>query len=258
MSSGHINLVYFSPSGTTKSVITTLAGAWDGERNEFDLLRIPPPRTVTFSVDSPAVFAVPVFAGRVPAVCADMLAKFKGQNTPAVAIVVYGNREYDDALLELTDILKANNFVVVAAAAFVAQHSIFPIVASERPDKKDKEAIVSFGKQCAKAIATCSGNEKIKVKGTSPYCKPGAIPLQPSGDSKCDNCGVCVEICPTKAIAKETPRKTDKKRCISCTACISVCPQKARAFHGPMYAIAGKAFAGKNSTRKEPEIFFVE
>jgi len=258
MSSGHINLVHFSPSGTTKSVITTLVGALDRERNEFDLLRIPPPQTVTFSVDSPAVFAVPVFAGRVPAICADMLAKFKGQNTPAVAIVVYGNREYDDALLELTDILKANDFVVVAAAAFVAQHSIFPIVASERPDQKDKEAIVSFGKQCAKAIAACSGNEKIKVKGSSPYCKPGAIPLQPSGDSKCDNCGACAIICPTKAIAKETPRKTDKNHCISCTACISVCPQKARAFHGPMYAIAGKAFGGKTSARKEPEVFFAE
>ena len=258
MSSGHINLVHFSPSGTTKSVITTLVGALDRERNEFDLLRTPPPQTVTFSADSPAIFAVPVFAGRVPAICTDMLAKFKGQNTPAVAIVVYGNREYDDALLELTDILKANNFVVVAAAAFVAQHSIFPIVASDRPDQKDKEAIASFGKQCAKAIAACSGYEKIKVKGSSPYCKPSAIPLQPSGDSKCDNCGACAIICPTKAIAKETPRKTDKNHCISCTACISVCPQKARAFHGPMYAIAGKAFAGKNSARKGPEIFFAE
>jgi len=256
MSSGHVNLVYFSPSGTTKSVITTLAGELDGERNEFDLLRVPLEQTVTFSPDSPAVFAVPVFAGRVSAVCADMLAKFKGQNTPAVAIVVYGNRDYDDALLELTDILKANGFVVVAAAAFVAQHSIFPIVASERPDQKDKEAIVSFGKQCAKAIAACSGNEIIKVKGNSPYCKPGDVPLQPSGDSECDNCGICVNICPTKAIEEETPRKTDKKRCISCTACISVCPKKARAFHGPMYAIAGKAFAGKNSARKEPDIFF--
>jgi len=256
--SDHVNFVYFSPSETTKSVITTLADVLDGEINEFDLLRIPLEQAVTFSADSPAVFALPVFAGRVPAICADMLAKFKGQNTPAVAIVVYGNREYDDALLELTDILKANDFVVVAAAAFVAQHSIFPIVASERPDQKDKEAIVSFGKQCAKAIAACLGNEKIKVKGSSPYCKPGAIPLQPSGDSKCDNCGACAIICPTKAIAKETPRRSDKKRCISCTACISVCPQKARAFHGPMYAIAGKAFAGKNSARKEPETFFAE
>ena len=76
MLSGQINLVHFSPSGTTKSVITTLASALDGERNEFDLLRISPSQTVTFSADSPAVFAVPIFAGRIPAICADMLAKY--------------------------------------------------------------------------------------------------------------------------------------------------------------------------------------
>ena len=86
MSSGQINLVHFSPSGTTKSVITILADVLDGERNEFDLLRIPPPQTVTFSTDSPAVFAVPVFAGRVPAICADMLAKM---NYPAAETAGY-------------------------------------------------------------------------------------------------------------------------------------------------------------------------
>lgn len=251
-----VNLIYFSASGTTKSVISTLyEGLGCDEKKEYDLLQQPPKQVVAIAADTPAVFAVPVYAGRIPALCADMLGQFKGTNTPAVAIVVYGNRDYDDALLELTDILKANGFKIVTAAAFVAEHCIFPAVAEGRPDKKDKEIIKAFGAECNKAFAEFSGKENVAVKGNTPYCKAAAIPIKPSGDSKCNACGTCVKVCPTNAIAAETPRKTDKSRCISCTACIAMCPQNARKFHGPLYAIAGKDFSKKNMARKEPELF---
>ena len=251
-----VNLIYFSASGTTKSVISTLyEGLGYDEKVEYDLLQQPQKQAVTIAADTPAVFAVPVYAGRVPALCADMLKRFKGANTPAVAIVVYGNRDYDDALLELTDILKANGFVIVAAAAFVAQHSIFPAVAAGRPDHKDKETIRAFGTKCSKAFSEFTGAERVAVKGNTPYCKAAEIPIKPTGDSKCNTCGACVKVCPTGAIAADSPRKTDKSRCISCTACIAVCPQKARKFHGPLYAIAGKDFSKKNMARKEPDLF---
>lgn len=251
-----VNLIYFSASGTTKSVISTLyEGLEHVEKKEYDLLRQPPKQSMIVAADTPAIFAVPVYSGRVPALCADMLKQFKGTNTPAVAIVVYGNRDYDDALLELTDILKANDFVIVAAAAFIAQHSIFPAVAEGRPDKKDKEIIKEFGRKCNKAFTEFTGKENIVIKGNTPYRKAASIPLNPSGDSKCNACGACVKVCPTNAIAMDSPRKTDKSRCISCTACIAVCPQNARKFHGPLYAIAERKFSQKNMTRKEPELF---
>lgn len=251
-----VNLIYFSASGTTKSVISTLyEGLGDVGKKEYDLLRQPPKQSVTIAADTPAIFAAPVYAGRVPALCADIIKQFKGTNTPAVAIVVYGNRDYDDALLELTDILKANGFIIVAAAAFIAQHSIFPVVAEGRPDKKDKETIKEFGEKCNKAFAEFTGKENIAVKGNIPYCKAASIPIKPSGDSKCNTCGACIKVCPTNAININSPRKTDKSRCISCTACITVCPQNARKFHGPLYAIAEKGFSKKNMLRKEPELF---
>lgn len=250
-----INLVYFSAAGTTKAVSTHLAEGMGREIKEYDLLRQPPKQSVTFGPDAPTLFAMPVYAGRIPAVCAEALPQFRGGNTPAIAVVTYGNRDFDDALLELKDLLSENGFVVVAAAAVVAQHSIFPRVASGRPDASDKQRIAAFGQRCNEALNCFTGAERITVKGNSPYCKPMAIPLQPTGNVKCNTCGTCVSVCPTKAIAADKPRKTDKNRCIACTACIAACPQNARGFRGLLYAVAGKGFAAMTKTRKEPEFF---
>ena len=252
------NLVYFSASGTTKTVATILADSLGAAKTEFDLLRNCPEQPITVEADTPAVFAVPVFSGRIPSSCVDALKQFKGERTPAIAVVVYGNREYDDALLELTDILKAHDFVVVAAAAFVAQHSIFPAVGEGRPDQKDKDAIEEFGKKCKASLESFTGAEAVVVKGNTPYLTPSAIPLRPAGSSKCNACETCAAICPTKAISAATPRKSDKTRCISCTACIAACPQKARQFSGFLYSLAGKAFTKQNTSRREPEYFYSE
>lgn len=257
--SDNVNVLHFSPSGTTKSVADILSNRLGGSRvTEYDILRRPQKENIVFGAKELSLFVLPVYAGRIPSICADMLTKFEGRNTPAVAVVIYGNREYDDALIELADMLKANGFVVIAAAAFIAQHSVFPAVASGRPDSEDEEAISDFADKCREAFKNFTGNELISVKGNSSYCEPSAIPLKPSGDSKCNACGACVKICPTGAIEADEPQKTNEALCISCTACIAACPQKARNFHNPMYAAAGKAFAEAHALRKEPEIFLAE
>ncbi|MEG2369229.1 MAG: 4Fe-4S binding protein [Raoultibacter sp.] len=253
---GETKLVFFSASGTTKKIATAVAASLGKEVVEHDLLKRPQETSVVFEAGDAAVFAMPVFAGRIPAICVDMLKQFKGSKTPAIALAVYGNREYDDALLELVDLLNENGFVVVAAAAFVAQHSIFPKVAQGRPDASDEQKIAAFGQECRKLIAGFSGAEKIAVKGNHPYRDPSPIPMIPSGSANCDECGTCVALCPTKAISADAPRKTNKSLCISCTACITACPQHARSFGGPVYAVASKSFEKKNAGRKEPEFFY--
>ncbi len=61
----------------------------------------------------------------------------KGNQTPAIAVVTYGNRDYEDALLELQTILEQNGFVVIGAAALIAEHSIVHSVGHDRPDEAD-------------------------------------------------------------------------------------------------------------------------
>ena len=251
-----MNVVYFSASGTTQKVISVFSDAMGGETAKYDLLRCPQKEQVTFAADDSAVFAFPVFGGRIPQICADMLRKFKGEKTPAVAIVVYGNRAYDDALLELKDILDQQGFVAIAAAAFIAQHSIFPAVAAGRPDTADQEKIISFAGDCRKKLADFTGGESVTVKGNYPYVKAGAVSLHPTGNKNCNQCSTCVKVCPVGAISAEHPEKTDTKKCIACTACIAACPQHARGFHVPVvYPTVARSFAKSNSDRKEPEIF---
>jgi len=248
-----ITQIYFSPSGTTARIAEELSSALAANIQTIDLLKNAPTSPVHYDAGDLVQVAMPVFAGRVPSVCVELLKKLEGTNTPAIAVVVYGNREYEDALLELTDLLTERGFIVVGAAAFVAQHSIFPEVARGRPDANDIKQIRDFAYKCLEKL---NGELiPVTVRGNKPYRKVSALPIRPSGNSVCTSCQACAKICPTGAIDATSPRKTDKRYCISCTACISVCPTNARAFSGLKYKIAGKIFAKKCNARKEPEIF---
>lgn len=256
MQYNRIQQYYFSATGTTQKVVRAIANNFDMETTERDLLREQLHSPETVAADTLVIIGMPVFSGRIPAPCVAMLNNLKGANTPAIAVVVYGNREYDDALRELCEILQNNGFLVGGAGAFVAQHSIFPKVAAGRPDKNDLALITSFAKQCGVKLAQMSGAEKsVKVKGNLPVKPAPGVPLKPSADSKCNNCGICVRVCPMEAISAVNPRVADKKSCIACAACIPVCPQQARAFKGMPYKLFGRFFQCKFGKRRESETF---
>lgn len=247
---------YFSPNGTTQTVAQTIAQRLSGQAAAYDLLRHPLEKEVRFAEDELLLVAMPVYAGRIPTLCRDMLCKLKGSGTPAVALVVYGNRDYDDALLELADLLAANGFSVIAAGAFIAQHSIFPKCGANRPDKTDREIMFAFAEKCSGLLADFPFTCSIDVKGNPQYKTPGKVPLKPASGSKCTGCMACAEICPTKSIPLKDPRITNRETCISCGACIHCCPVHARSFSGPMYKIAELDFCKKNAAYKTPELFY--
>lgn len=246
--------IYFSPSGGTKLIADMFETYVGKSGSEYDLLRNPQTETVKFKKKDLVIVAMPVFAGRIPKVCVDMLSKFEGNGANAVPMVVYGNREYDDALLELENILKENGFRVVAAAAFIGRHSIFPEIAEGRPDKNDKEILKEFASKVLDKIEK-KDYKRVDVKGEFPYKEHSSIPLKPSSKRECIACGKCAEICPVHAINIKKTAETDEFKCISCTACIWECKQEARGFHGVMYKTAATGFGIKCSSRKEPELF---
>lgn len=246
--------VYFSPSGSTKRISEYMAGELGKDIQTFDLMKEAINKDVSISKDKILLVSLPVFAGRIPAICAEFLTYLKGNNTPAIIAAVYGNRDYDDALVEIYDILDRQGFSIVGAAAFVARHTIFS-VAQERPDEKDFGDILDFIKKCISKLENGIVQKDLKIKGNRPYKESGGGSLKPTGNDKCTNCGACSAVCPVNAINSDRPKETDISKCISCTACIYVCPENARGFHNEMFKMANADFVLNYSERRKSEIF---
>lgn len=247
----------FSPAGTTKKITDRIVSQISREKDCYHLVKEPIKKSIICENKNVIVVGMPVYVGRIPEICIPSLKNLKGDHTPAIAVVVYGNREYEDALIELCDLLKAQGFLVVGAAAFVAQHSIFPNVAKGRPDRGDYEKIDLFAHMCMEKLQKFSVDtyRPLTVKGNRPYRPSSEVELKPEGNKLCNLCGNCVYVCPTHAINRDNPKITDKKKCISCTACMQVCPTGARKFRGPAYQMLQMMFSKKCAQRKEPEWF---
>lgn len=135
--------IVFSPTGGTKKVATLLGGALGGEVTSIDLTdckqQFP---TIQLAQEDAAIIAVPSYGGRVPAVATQRLALLSGHGARAILVCVYGNRAYEDTLVELEDVAKQVGFRVIAAVAAVAEHSIARQFAAGRPDAQDANSFL--------------------------------------------------------------------------------------------------------------------
>jgi len=256
-----IHSVFFSPTGTTRTVVQAVCrGTGQGSGLEIDL-KEPVGGQLFFATDDPVVIGMPVYAGRLPRLAVERFAAVKGSETPAIAVVVYGNRAYDDALLELCDLCTAQGFNVASAAAFVGKHSFssadFPIAAN-RPDEKDIRQAEQFGSQLISGKPLLNINT---IPGNRPY-KPAMEPAGAAAESdpaRCTQCGQCVAHCPANAIHmnKNLPL-TNPDQCIWCTACVQACPTGARAVTLPKIHEIAERLYKTCQTRQEPEWFLAQ
>ena len=206
--------------------------------------------------DMPLLAVVPVYGGRVPEPALERLAALKGLGGPAVAVVVYGNRAYEDALLELSDALSANGFSVVAAAAFIAEHSVVRSIASGRPDAVDKQVAVDFGRAVLSKLAQSQENwTKPEVPGNPEYRERPKMPVTPVTSDACGHCGSCASMCPVEAIPMDDPQTTDAEKCILCMRCVEICPQEARTLPAPMLEAMTARLMQVAAAPKQPEIY---
>ena len=172
-----VHLVYFSATYTTRTIVRGMAQAMGCETVEHDVTCSVPQEETALAGDGELLIAsAPVYAGRIPGRMAEALRMFSGSGTPAIVVCVYGNRDYDDALVELQDCVEAQGFRAVAAAAFIGRHCIFPAVAAGRPDDADMQKAADFASRCASLLAGTGDIAMLpalKVKGNRPYKQGG-------------------------------------------------------------------------------------
>ncbi len=254
--------IFFSAKGTTEICAACIGRGLNMEMKPCNWFDMPCNEPLEISSDDVLLFSMPVYGGFIPQVCAHMAKNLKGDYTPAVIAAVYGNRHYDDALLQMKDILTEQGFVVIAAGAFLAEHSVFPSVASGRPDARDKAAMEDFAAKCCSLLKKKDIKEygEIMLPGTPGYdgFSYEGVPFKPCGDEKCIGCGACVKICPQKAICAENPCQTDEERCIACGACIKACPTGARNYHSELYEQVRADFEKLCAEYRTPETFYAE
>ncbi len=251
-----LTTAYFSATYTTKRVVEAIAAHLSNEVTAYDITNDPSTEPVALSSDELLIVGVPVYAGRVPAMAAERLRRFRGDKSPVVVVAVYGNRHYDDALLELHDLMTECGFRTVSAGAFIAQHSIFPKVGKARPDAEDTAEIKAFAEQTATLVARGFG--AIELPGNRPYKVPGGIPIWPTASRHCTACGACARLCPTGAIDPAAPKRVDRTKCIKCGRCIVVCPKKVRRFYGIKYSLAAARFNAAFAARRQNEVWFAK
>lgn len=247
--------IVFSPTGGTKKVADYLTGALNGDVTTVDLTDSKQNfHTVSLTKEDVAVISVPSYGGRVPAAAAERLSQVHGSGARAVLVCVYGNRAYEDTLVELEDAAKQAGFQVIAAVAAIAEHSIARQFAAGRPDAQDEAQLSDFAKQIQLKLSENNFTEPT-IPGHRPYKKAGGTGMVPKATKECTSCGVCAAECPVQAIDKGDPKKVDDKACISCMRCISVCPHTARKVNPVMLSAASLMLKKVCSERKECELF---
>lgn len=260
-----VQMVIFSPTGTTRRIAYAVAsGLHVAHIDCFDLT---PPSADTqkhqVKNDVLTIIGCPVYAGRIPAVASSRLKKIRGGGAPAVIVVVYGNRAYEDALLELRDVTREAGFVPVAGGAFIGEHSystsVSPIAAG-RPDTEDIHIAKAFGCMVRDKMSGIPLPEQINelpVPGNFPYKELRILQgISPSMDkSACTRCGKCISACPTAAINADFSISIAADLCIRCCACIKACPAGARKMDNPQILQIAEQLSANCNLRKEPETY---
>ncbi len=251
--------IHFSPTGNTAKVVNAIGRKIAGDYYKEIEMAVPGNRgsARNFSSNELVIVGVPVYRGRVPEVMAEEIKRWKGDNTPAVILVTYGNRVVEDALLELKDLLTDQGFVPFGAGMFSGQHSFNKQIAYNRPDKKDLLYAEKFADEIVERLAELDLNRiGLVVAGERPYKQVppmSQMPFLPVTDMRCIYCMICANYCPMEAISFSNPKAIDAEKCIRCTKCIKVCPVQSKRMTPDTFETLVKRISTPNVMgRKEP------
>lgn len=256
-----LNLIYFSPTQSTKKIVYSIAKGADIKvpTRQVNLTsRSEREKEYIFGPDDLLIVGTPSYGGRLPQLDPPLFENFKGNNTPVIFAAVYGNIGYGDILLELKNMFDEKGFFCVAGGAFVAQHAASTKIGSGRPNEDDLKEMARFG---ALVVEKLNDPERMSIPpslpGNFPYkLLPPSPPLSPVANSNCIYCMLCYMWCPMDAIPYYSPNETDVNKCIRCQGCVRRCPVSGREIDNETYRQRVSGLEEKNCENEcKPEVF---
>jgi len=174
--------VYFSPTGTTEKAAIAVAEGTGIPYEKIDLTACHARHDFkhTFKKNELAIVGLPAYGGRLPKNIENFFTGLHGSGSPVIALVVYGNRAYEDALIELKVTLEERGFNVIAGAAFIGEHTFSKKIAGGRPDAADVTIAKNLGKKAVQNIDKLIRGT-LHVKGNYPYTRQGFNSRKPFG-----------------------------------------------------------------------------
>lgn len=270
----HVKAVFYSATGNTETVVMTLAktlaAKLGAELERFDYT-LPASREETkqYAPTDLVVFGTPVYAGRIPNKMLPYIQSgFSGNGALAVPVAVFGNRNFDNALIELRNELEAHGFHTIAGAGVPTEHVFSSKLAKGRPNEEDLEQLEDFaGKIAEKVLKMVEIPGPIQVRGDDPVGpyytplgtdgKPAVfLKAKPKTDpDQCNQCGKCAQVCPMGSIPIDAP-DTCAGICIKCQACIKTCPSNAKYMDDPA-CLSHVAMLEENYARRAEAEWFL-
>lgn len=246
--------ISFSPTGGTDKVMNILGKEFHAE-HQIDLTKDMDFTEYHFCEEDICLIGVPSYGGRVPEIAVNRIKKFRRNQAKAVLVAVYGNRAFEDTLLELKQALQESNFRPVAAIAANAEHSIMRQFGAGRPDAEDVTELKQFAKAIKDQLKNAPQIKDVTVPGSYPYREFKGLPLKPKAGKSCNKCGLCASNCPVGAIPNENPSTTDPSKCITCMRCVAICPKDSRAINKFLLFAASSKMKKVCGERKKNELF---
>ena len=238
-------------------------------------------KDLSFGPEDLVVLGTPVYAGRVPNLLMPYVRDhIKGNGTLGVPVVLYGNRNYDDGLIELRNLMRDNGFMPVAAGAFVGEHSFSKVLGAGRPDGDDMALVAQLGEKTAGPAGGESGRKGESLdRGSCPgglrhRLRPHPPLLHPPGPPRGAHQGLFEgqaghrpgQVREVRAVRPAVPHGLHRPRRRvqrggqvhqECCACVKKCPTGAKYFDHEGYLYHQHELEDQYAGRRAPSEIFV-